>query len=119
MSSRRSLSEGTRMWGQATMDWIGGTRAFREAIDPASAGDSRQNAHNQAVGRNLALRHLDSEPASRAALASGGSLDLSASIRRYWTPGDGLYAAPASGAGSRLPAKNLPAPTAPFRERRN
>jgi hypothetical protein len=96
---------GTKTWDPATMELAGRADEFRrDYLGEGAQANPQQDAHNQALGRNFAMRGFEPEQASRAASITPGLLDLSAPVRRYWTPSDGVYAAPASRGGSRLPA---------------
>jgi len=97
--------QGTKLWDTATMELAGRTDEFRrDYIGEGAQPNQRQDVHNQAIGRSFAVRHLECDEASRAAAITPGLLDLSAPVRRYWTPADGIFVAPASHAGSRLAA---------------
>jgi hypothetical protein len=97
--------DGTKTWDPATMELAGRTDEFRrDYVGEGAQANPQQEAHNQALGRNFAMRGFEPEQASRAASITPGLLDLSAPVRRYWTPSDGVYITPASRGGSRLPA---------------
>jgi hypothetical protein len=96
---------GAKIWDPATIGLAGRTREFRRNfVGERSEANLQRDVDNQAVGRSFALRQLECDEASRAAAVTPGALDLSAPVRHYWTPSDGVYAAPVSRAGSRLPA---------------
>jgi hypothetical protein len=96
---------GAKAWGPTVMELAGRTNEFRRHyLGEGAQAHAPQDAHNQALGRSFAMRQFECDEACRAAAIASGLLDLTAPVRRYWTPSDGIYAAPASRAGSRLPA---------------
>lgn len=108
-----AAATGAKRWDTEVVASAGRTDEFRRAIlgEEQDGGNIRQDARNQAIGCNFTARGFEPEPATRAAAATPGGLDTGAPVRRMWTPMDGVYPAPLSQSGSRLPA--VPQPKKP------
>lgn len=103
---------GTKRWDAATMELAGRTPEFRrDYFGGGAQPHTQQDAHNQALGRSFATRQFECDEASRAAAIAPGLMDLTAPVRHYWAPADGIFPAPASRAGSRLSAAPVPGKT--------
>lgn len=99
-----AAATGAKRWDADVITSAGRTDDFRHAIlGEERGGNVQQDNQNQAIGRNFAARGFEPEPATRAAAATPGRLDTSAPVRRMWTPMNGVYTAPLSQGGSRLP----------------